>query len=94
MAKFKSINNSLNNILNEFHLESAYQERLIISSWREKVDGRIAAVTEPVSFENGSLALRANSLMWKEELNNNMDRLLDMVNKSFDQITIKEIQFV
>lgn len=94
MAKFQSINTSLNKILNQFHLESAYQEKLIMNSWKELVDKKIAAVTEPVRFENGTLVLHAQSMMWKKELINNKDRLLEMINKSFDQITIKKIQFV
>jgi predicted nucleic acid-binding Zn ribbon protein len=94
MAKFQSINTSLNKILNQFNLETAYQEKLILNSWQDLVDKKIAAVTEPVSFENGILILHAQSMMWRDELVKNKSQLIDMVNKSFEQVNIKEIQFV
>ncbi len=94
MAKFQSINNSLNKILSQYHLESAYHEKLIIESWQTCVDKKIAAIAEPVSYKSGTLILKAQSTMWKEELNKNYDHLLKMICKSFEQVSIEEIKFV
>jgi len=92
--KFAPINNTLNKILQKYHLEEEYAFQNIKTHWVQIVDKNMNKLVKPVKLENKVLYLDAKTEYWKDELNSVKKDILETVNKNNSSYKIDDIKFI
>jgi predicted nucleic acid-binding Zn ribbon protein len=92
--KFKSINETLKNIIKQYSLEESYTENLIINEWQNIINKRLKDIAKPYKLEKQTLYLKTKSEAWVKELNNNKKELIEMINDQIKPYEILDINFI
>jgi len=91
---FKSLNNTLHNIIQKYNLDEAYADQIIRENWNKIVNKNVNNVVKPVKITNQVLHLHAKTDSWKQESEIVKDQIMEIVNKYLDPYQIKDIKFI
>lgn len=91
---FKSINNTLQNIIQKYNLNELYVNQTIQKDWNTIVNKNISKIVKPVKIEKQVLYLQAKTEYWKAEFDVVKNQIMEAVNKYLDPYRIKEINII
>ena len=91
---FKSLNNTLQNIIKKYHLDEAYTDQNIKNNWDKFVNKNIYKLVKPVKLEKQILYLQVKTGYWKTEFEQVREQMLETLNQKTDPYKIKEIKFI
>ena len=91
---FRSIGESLREILNDEKLKPAHENGSIGLCWKESVGSSINENTTIKSFKKGVLIIKTKTPVWRNELLFQKDEIKQKVNTKIDKNKIKDIRFL
>lgn len=91
---FKSLNSTLQNIIQKYNLDETYASYTIQNDWSKIVNKNIYKIFKPVKIEEQILYLQAKTEYWKNEFDNIKNHITDTVNKYLDPYQIKGINII
>jgi hypothetical protein len=91
---FKSIDNTLQDIIQKYNLEESYTYESIKNNWEVIVNKNISKLIKPIKLEHNVLYLKAKTDYWKDEFEIIKDQIYEQLNEKFDSYKIKDIKFI
>jgi predicted nucleic acid-binding Zn ribbon protein len=91
---FQDLPSILNNVLKKYELTESIQSNQIFTRWEILVGEKIARQCRPVELVNGELVVRAKNNIWKQELAQRRDDLLNLVNGRIKSSLVKKIKII
>lgn len=88
------IQDQLLELLKKYNLEEPFLENEIKENWSKILPKQLAAVTELDKVDNGVLTVRVKNEHWKKEIIKRKEELLNLIQLSVKEITIKNIYIV
>ena len=89
-----SLGEAIEAFLKKHGLQEEAKVQEIIKDWERLMGAPIASNTEKIWFQNGTLYVRMNSPMWKNELSLARTKIRTMLNKQIGQEVVKEVKIV
>ena len=91
---FRSIKESLREILNKEKLRPAYEKGNIAICWKEVVGAAIRENTTIKSYKNGILIIKTKTPVWRNELLFQKKDIVQKLNSNLEKNKIKDIRFL
>ncbi|MBT5955976.1 MAG: DUF721 domain-containing protein [Candidatus Marinimicrobia bacterium] len=91
---FRSIKESLLEILGEEKLKPAFEKGNISNLWQESVGTSINENTTIKSFKNGILIIKTKTPVWRNELLFQKNDIMTKINLKLEKNKIKDIRFL
>ena len=91
---FRSIKDTLQEILSEEKLISALEMGSLSTCWKESVGILINKNTTIKSFKNGILIIKTKTPVWRNELLCQKIDIIQMLNSKLEKNKIKDIRFL
>jgi predicted nucleic acid-binding Zn ribbon protein len=91
---FRSLKESLTEILGEEKLKPAYDKGNIAKYWEECVGKSIFGNTIIKNFKNGILTIKAKTPVWRNELLFQKSDIIKKLNTKLNNSKIKDIRFL
>tara|TARA_B110000438_G_scaffold69583_1_gene69865 strand:- start:9880 stop:10158 length:279 start_codon:yes stop_codon:yes gene_type:complete len=91
---FRSIKESLLEILGEEKLKPAFEKGNISNLWQESVGTSINENTTIKSFKNGILIIKTKTPVWRNELLFQKNDIMTKINSKLEKNKIKDIRFL
>ena len=91
---FRSIGESLKEILSNEKLQPAYEKGKLLECWKESVGPSINENTTIKNFKNGILTIKAQTPVWRNELLFQKESIIKKLNSKLDNNKIKDIRFL
>ena len=91
---FRSIKESLLEILGEEKLKPAFEKGNISNFWQESVGTSINENTTIKSFKNGILIIKTKTPVWRNELLFQKNDIMTKINSKLEKNKIKDIRFL
>ena len=86
------LSNALDELVKGRDWEGALAEGNLFSSWSEIVGEEIAGHSEPITFFEGVLTVRASSTAWATQLNLLKPTLLEQITKTAPTVLVDDIE--
>jgi len=91
---FRSIKDSIVEILSDEKLKPAFEKGKILACWKESVGALINENTTIKSFKNGILVIKTKTPVWRNELLFQKTDILQKLNSKLEKNKIKDIRFL
>jgi predicted nucleic acid-binding Zn ribbon protein len=91
---FRSIKESLIEVLGEEKLKPAFEKGNISNLWQECVGATIGENTTIKNFKNGVLTVKTKTPVWRNELLFQKTDIIKKINLKLDKNKIKDIRFL
>ncbi|CAL2091606.1 DUF721 domain-containing protein [Tenacibaculum sp. 190524A05c] len=89
-----SIKDLMGAFIKENKLEKGFQKIHIEEAWNKLMGPGIASYTNEVKLQNGTLIIRLNSSVLREELSYGKEKILTMINEEMGKEAVKKIMLV
>ncbi len=94
MNDMKNLSESLEKVLKDYDLETAFKQSKVFELWEEVVGTRIAQNSMPVRMERGKLIVQVQSPTWRNEIQYYREAIKREMNKRLKEEIIKKIVFI
>ena len=84
----------LHNLLKKYDLNEAVNREQLFQDWESLVGRKISLQCEPVELKNGELIIRAKDKIWKHELGQRQEDLLNLLNGRIKSSLVKKIKII
>lgn len=91
---FKSLNNTLQNVIKKYNLDEAYANQILKNDWNKIVNKNICKIIKPVRLEGDILFIQAKTEHWKAEFKQIQNKFLKTINQKISPYKINEIKFI
>ena len=91
---FRSIKDSLIEILSDEKLKPAFDKGILSTAWKESVGPLINENTTIKSFKNGILIIKTKTPVWRNELLFQKKDIIKNLNSKLEKNKIKDIRFL
>ena len=91
---FRSLEESLKEVLGEEKIRPAYEKGVIESQWKKSVGSSVYKNTIIKNFSKGVLSIKAKTPVWRNELLFQKADILKKLNNNLEKKTIKDIRFL
>ena len=91
---FRSIKESIREVLEDEKLISAHEQGTLALCWKESVGGSINENTTIKGFKNGVLIVKTKTPVWRNELLFQKEDIIQKLNAKLDKNKIKDIRFL
>ena len=92
--KYRDLPTILKTVLDKYNLsDSVYREQLF-SHWEELVGEKISKQCKPIEINNGELIIKAKNNIWKQELAQRQNDLLNLLNGRIKSSLVKKIKII
>ena len=92
--KFQALPSILQNVLKKYDLTDAVDSELLFNRWESLVGEKISKQCKPVKFNDGELIVQAKNNIWKQELAQRQDDLLNLINGKIKSSLVKKIKII
>jgi predicted nucleic acid-binding Zn ribbon protein len=92
--KFQDLPSILQNVLKKYDLTEAVDGELLFNRWETLVGEKISKQCKPVKFKDGELVIQAKTNIWKQELAQRRDDLLNLLNGRIKSSLVKKIKII
>ncbi len=89
-----SIKDLMGSFIKENKLEKGFRKIHIEEAWSKLMGPGIATYTNEVKLQNGTLIIRLNSSVLREELSYGKDKIIKMINEEMGEEAVKKIMLV
>ena len=91
---YKDLPSVLQNLLKKYDLFEAVTNQQIISDWESLVGHKISMQCKPVEVKDGLLVIKAKNNIWKHELGQRQEDLLNLLNGRIKSSLVKKIKII
>ncbi len=91
---FQDLPSVLENVLKKYDLTESIQGNQLFTRWEILVGEKIAKQCKPVEFTHGELVVQAKNNIWREELAQRQDDLLNLLNGRIKSSLVKKIKII
>jgi predicted nucleic acid-binding Zn ribbon protein len=91
---YQDLPSILNTILKKYDLEGAVNSEHLFAQWEIMVGEKIAKQCKPVEFKDGILVVQAKNDIWRQELAQRLDDLLNLLNGRIKSSLVKKIKII
>jgi predicted nucleic acid-binding Zn ribbon protein len=91
---YQDLPSVLQNLLKKYDLREAVDGEQIISNWESLVGDKISKQCKPVEINDGELVIQAKNDMWKQELAQRQEDLLNLLNGRIKSSLVKKIKII
>jgi predicted nucleic acid-binding Zn ribbon protein len=93
MTRVKSIGSVFSELFKELGIDKAIEQNKAVVDWAEIVGERIAEVSQAEKIEKGTLIVKVESPVWRNELSFMKQNLIEDLNKKLKKNIVKDIKF-
>ncbi len=91
---FKPLGSLLQNIVQKHNLESDYNLFKLERNWGNIVEPQIAKVAKPYKLEGKILTIKVESNIWREEIKEYSQEILNKINNNMQDMEIKVLKII
>ena len=91
---YKDLPSLLHKVLKKYDLNEAVIEQQIFDRWELLVGEKISRQCKPVEIDNGKLIIKAKNNIWKQELGQRQNDLLNLLNARIKSSLVKKIKII
>ena len=91
---YKDLTSVLQNLLIKYDLFDAVTSQQIFNEWEKLVGHKISMQCKPVEIKNGELVIQAKNNIWKQELGQRQEDLLNLLNGRIKSSLVKKIKII
>ena len=92
--KFQDLPSVLENLLKKYDLNEAVNREQLFSNWESLVGEKMSKQCKPVEMNGGELIIQANNNIWKHELGQRQEDLLNLLNGKIKSSLVKKIKII
>ncbi len=89
-----SIKDLMSFFIKENKLEKGFQKIHIEEAWKKLMGAGVSSYTSEVKLQNGTLIVRLNSSVLREELSYGKEKIVRMINEEMKENVVKKIMLV
>ncbi len=89
-----SIKDLMGAFIKENKLEKGFQKIKIEEAWEKLMGSGVQSYTNEVKLQNGTLIVRLNSSVLREELSYGKDKIITMLNQEMGEDIVKKLMLV
>ncbi|MCF7808275.1 MAG: DUF721 domain-containing protein [Candidatus Marinimicrobia bacterium] len=93
MSRAETIGNVFAQLFKDLGIEKAIQQNQAVVNWDEFVGERIAEVSQAEKIEKGTLYVKVESPVWRNELSFMKHSLIKDINMKLKKNIVKDIKF-
>ena len=75
-------------------IKSALDQEAAITFWNNIVGGAVSSVTKAERVESGTLIVRVETSVWRQELHMQKKEIINKINKKIGTRAIRDIRFI
>lgn len=91
---FQDLPSVLHNLLKKYDLNEAVVHQQIFDRWELFVGEKISKQCKPVEIIDNELVIKAKNNIWKQELGQRQDDLLNLLNAKIKSTLVKKIRII
>ena len=80
--------------INKAGIENALKQESAVFLWKEVVGRKVAKAAKAEKVDRGTLIVKTDSSVWRQELQMQKEQLIEKINKKIGSAAIKEIRFI
>mgnify|MGYP001338407804 CR=1 FL=1 len=80
--------------INKAGIENALKQESAVFLWKEVVGRKVAKAAKAEKVDRGTLIVKTDSAVWRQELQMQKEQLIEKINKKIGSEAIKEIRFI
>jgi len=80
--------------INKAGIENALKQESAVFLWKEVVDRKVSKAAKAEKVDKGTLIVKTDSAVWRQELQMQKEQLIEKINKKIGSEAIKEIRFI
>ena len=80
--------------INKAGIENALKQESAVFLWKEVVGRKVSKAAKAVKVDRGTLIVKTDSSVWRQELQMQKEQLIEKINKKIGSGAIKEIRFI
>lgn len=91
--QFKTLGDSVQEVLQEYGIEKTIKQHQIMSIWPQLVGENVANISKPARVVDQTLYVKVKSMTWRTELQFQRHSILDRIRQKIGSGIIEEIRF-
>ena len=90
----KHLKRAIEEAIDGVGIKSALNQEAAVTLWSVVVGKVVSSVTKAEGVDSGTLTVRVESSVWRQELHMQKKEIINKLNKKIGTKTIKEIRFI
>tara|TARA_Y100001970_G_C14093409_1_gene781278 strand:+ start:623 stop:898 length:276 start_codon:yes stop_codon:yes gene_type:complete len=90
----KHLKEVINEVVEDAGIRSAINQEAAIILWEEAVGEVVSSVTKAERVESGTLTVKVETAVWRQELHMQKEEVINKINKKIGTKAIREIRFI
>ena len=90
----KHLKEVINEVVEDAGIRSAINQEAAIILWEEVVGEVVSSVTKAERVESGTLTVKVETAVWRQELHMQKEEVINKINKKIGTKAIREIRFI
>ena len=90
----KHLKEVINEVVEDAGIKSAINQEAAIILWEEAVGEVVSSVTKAERVESGTLTVKVETAVWRQELHMQKEEVINKINKKIGTKAIREIRFI
>jgi len=91
---YKDLPSVLQNLLKKYDLIDDITIQKIFNDWESLVGHKMSIQCKPVEIKNGELVIQVKNNIWKQELGQRQEELLNLLNGRIKSTLVKKIKII
>jgi len=92
--RYQDLPSVLQNLLKKYGLNEAVSREQLLNRWENLVGDKISKQCNPVELNDGELVIQAKNNIWKQELGQRQEDLLNLLNGRLKSTFVKKIKII
>ena len=90
----KHLKEIINEVVENAGIKSAINQEAAIILWEEAVGEVVSSVTKAERVESGTLTVKVETAVWRQELHMQKEEVINKINKKIGTTAIRDIRFI
>ena len=90
----KHLKKAIEEAIEDAGIKSALNQESAVILWEAIVGGAVSSVTKAERVESGTLIVRVETSVWRQELHMQKKEIINKINKKIGTTAIREIRFI
>ena len=90
----KHLKKAIEQAINIVGIKSALDQEAAVAQWDTVVGEVVSSVTKAEKVESGTLVVRVETSVWRQELHMQKEEIINKINKKIGTKAIREIRFI
>ena len=90
----KHLKEVINEVVEDAGIRSAINQEAAIILWEEAVGEVVSSVTKAERVESGTLTVKVETAVWRQELHMQKEEVINKINKKIGTKAIRKIRFI